>query len=78
MPPPDIVLCAPVRTPIGSNGGSLKETPAFTLGAAVIRENQDRWATHSQQRFSGALAAGKLAREILALEISGRKGLVRA
>lgn len=38
MPNPDIVLCAPVRTPIGSYGGSLKETPASVLGAAVIRE----------------------------------------
>lgn len=38
MPTPDIVLCAPVRTPIGSFGGSLKETPASALGAAVIRE----------------------------------------
>jgi acetyl-CoA C-acetyltransferase len=38
MPTPDIVLCAPVRTPIGSYGGSLKETPASALGAAVIRE----------------------------------------
>lgn len=42
MPTPDIVLCAPVRTPIGSFGGSLKETPASALGAAVIRETLDR------------------------------------
>lgn len=42
MPNPDIVLCAPVRTPIGSYGGSLKETPASALGAAVIRETLHR------------------------------------
>lgn len=42
MPIPDIVLCAPVRTPIGSYGGSLKETPASDLGAAVIRETLHR------------------------------------
>lgn len=42
MPTPDIVLCAPVRTPIGSFGGSLKETPASALGAAVIRETLHR------------------------------------
>lgn len=42
MPTPDIVLCAPVRTPIGSYGGSLKETPPATLGAAVIRETLHR------------------------------------
>jgi acetyl-CoA C-acetyltransferase len=34
----EIVLCNPVRTPIGTYGGSLKNTPATTLGAAVIRE----------------------------------------
>jgi len=42
MPNPDIVLCAPVRTPIGSYGGTLKETPASTLGSAVIRETLHR------------------------------------
>lgn len=42
MPTSDIVLCAPVRTPIGSYGGSLKETPASALGAAVIRETLHR------------------------------------
>lgn len=42
MPNPDIVLCAPVRTPIGSYGGTLKETPASALGAAVIRETLHR------------------------------------
>lgn len=44
----DIVLCAPVRTPIGSYGGTLKETPAPDLGAAVIRESLRRsgLATH--------------------------------
>jgi acetyl-CoA C-acetyltransferase len=33
-----IVLCSPVRTAIGTYGGSLKDTPAPALGAAVIRE----------------------------------------
>ena len=42
MPTPDIVLCTPVRTPIGSYGGALKETPASELGAAVIRETLRR------------------------------------
>jgi len=42
VPTPDIVLCAPARTPIGSYGGSLKETPASALGAAVIRETLHR------------------------------------
>jgi acetyl-CoA C-acetyltransferase len=34
----EIVLCSPVRTAIGTYGGSLKDTPAPTLGAAVVRE----------------------------------------
>jgi acetyl-CoA C-acetyltransferase len=38
MSKPEIVLCAPVRTPIGSYGGSLKDTPATELGATVVRE----------------------------------------
>ena len=42
MPTRDIVLCAPGRTPIGSYGGSLTETPASALGAAVIRETLHR------------------------------------
>ncbi|MBI5719777.1 MAG: acetyl-CoA C-acetyltransferase [Burkholderiales bacterium] len=38
MTKPDIVLCTPVRTPIATYGGALKDTPAPDLGAAVIRE----------------------------------------
>src|ERR1700704_2193933 len=37
-----IVLAAPVRTPIGTFGGSLKDTPAPALGAAAIRETLRR------------------------------------
>lgn len=33
----EVVLCNPVRTPIGTYGGTLKNTPAVELGAAVIR-----------------------------------------
>lgn len=38
MSKPEIVLCAPVRTPIGTYGGTLKDTPAPALGAAAVRE----------------------------------------
>ncbi|MDR5796636.1 thiolase family protein [Caballeronia sp. LZ008] len=38
----DIVLCHPVRTAIGGFGGSLKDTPAVDLGAAVIAETLRR------------------------------------
>jgi acetyl-CoA C-acetyltransferase len=34
----EIVLCNPVRTAIGSYGGSLKDVPAPALGAVVVRE----------------------------------------
>jgi acetyl-CoA C-acetyltransferase len=43
----------------------------------ITREDQDRWAARSQQRFSGAQAAGKFAEEIVAIELAGRKGTVR-
>jgi acetyl-CoA C-acetyltransferase len=38
----DIVICSPVRTPIGGFGGSLKETPAASLGAHVIAATLER------------------------------------
>jgi acetyl-CoA C-acetyltransferase len=34
----EVVLCNPVRTPIGTYGGALKNTSAPALGAVVIRE----------------------------------------
>jgi acetyl-CoA C-acetyltransferase len=40
----------------------------------VSREDQDRWALRSQQRFSAAQAGGKFAAEIVAVEVKGRKG----
>lgn len=38
----EVVLCNPVRTPIGTYGGSLKDMPAPALGAVVIRESLRR------------------------------------
>ncbi len=38
MSQPSVVLCAPVRTAIGTFGGSLKEVAAPALGAVAIRE----------------------------------------
>ena len=37
-----IVLCHPVRTAIGTYGGTLKDMPASDLGAAAIRETLKR------------------------------------
>ena len=42
MSPREVVICNPVRTAIGAFGGSLKDTPAPELGAAVIRETLKR------------------------------------
>jgi acetyl-CoA C-acetyltransferase len=42
MTTPEIVLCAPVRTAIGTYNGTLKNTPATTLGADVVRETLNR------------------------------------
>jgi acetyl-CoA C-acetyltransferase len=38
----NVVLCAPVRTAIGTYGGALQDTPAPELGAAAIRESLSR------------------------------------
>ncbi|WP_372986236.1 thiolase family protein [Marinobacter sp.] len=38
----DVVLCSPVRTAIGTYGGSLKSVSAPELGAVVIRESLSR------------------------------------
>jgi acetyl-CoA C-acetyltransferase len=40
----------------------------------ISREDQDRWALRSQQRFSAAQAAGKFDAEIVPIEVPGRKG----
>jgi acetyl-CoA C-acetyltransferase len=42
----------------------------------ITREDQDRWATRSQQRFSAAQVAGKFKDEIVAIELASRKGPV--
>jgi acetyl-CoA C-acetyltransferase len=42
MPNREVVLCAPVRTAIGTYGGSLKSIPAAGLGAVAIRESLAR------------------------------------
>jgi acetyl-CoA C-acetyltransferase len=42
MTPREVVLCHPVRTAIGTYGGSLKDLPAPELGAAAIRETLAR------------------------------------
>src|ERR1700716_834342 len=40
----------------------------------IAREDQDRWAERSQQRFAAAQRAGRFAAEIVRVEVKGRKG----
>ncbi|QAU34127.1 thiolase family protein [Janthinobacterium sp. 17J80-10] len=40
----------------------------------ISREDQDRWAHRSQQRFASAQAAGYFATQIAGIEINGRNG----
>ncbi len=42
MSKPEVIICAPVRTAIGTYNGSLKGTPATVLGAGAIRETLRR------------------------------------
>jgi acetyl-CoA C-acetyltransferase len=42
MSKPEAVICAPVRTAIGTYNGSLKTTSATELGAAAIRQTSRR------------------------------------
>ncbi|HDZ74991.1 MAG TPA: acetyl-CoA C-acetyltransferase [Aurantimonas coralicida] len=44
--------------------------------AQVTREDQDRWAERSQQRFSEAQAGGRFKQEIVPVEMKSRKGTV--
>lgn len=59
----------------GQHAGWHTEDLATRYG--VTREDQDRWAARSQQRFAAAQAAGRFAEEIVALDLPGRKGPVR-
>ena len=38
----DAVICEPLRTPVGGFGGSLRDVPAHTLAATVIRALMER------------------------------------
>jgi len=42
MANPEVVICSPVRTAIGTYNGSLKDTPAVELGAAAVKACLER------------------------------------
>jgi acetyl-CoA C-acetyltransferase len=54
MSSPEVVLCHPVRTAIGTYGGTLKNTPAAELGAVAIRETLKR-AGLAAERVDGVV-----------------------
>ena len=43
----------------------------------ISRAAQDAWALRSQQRFGSAQAAGRFEREIVSVDVPGRKGPIR-
>jgi acetyl-CoA C-acetyltransferase len=46
--PPSVVFAEPVRTPIGTFGGTLKDTEAVALGAIAIRAAVERAGVHKE------------------------------
>jgi acetyl-CoA C-acetyltransferase len=38
----DVVICEPVRTPVGRYGGALRDVPAQTLAAGLVRALVER------------------------------------
>jgi acetyl-CoA C-acetyltransferase len=54
----EVVICAPVRTAIGTYGGSLKDMPAPALGGAAIRETLRRSGVEGGE--IGALVMGNV------------------
>jgi acetyl-CoA C-acetyltransferase len=49
-------------------------TEDLVTRTGITREEQDRWALRSQQRFSEAQASGLFEPEIVPVEVPGRKG----
>jgi acetyl-CoA C-acetyltransferase len=50
-------------------------TEDLVAQAQLSREEQDRWAARSQQRFTAAQSANKFLAEIVAVPMKGRKGV---
>lgn len=51
-------------------------TEDLVLKQSISRQDQDRWALRSQQRFGTAQAAGKFNSEIVAIDVPGKSGPV--
>src|SRR3954447_16459113 len=64
----DGLTCAVADVHMGVHGGNV------AAEEHVSREEQDCWALRSHQRAVAAIAAGRLAEEIVPVEVKGRKG----
>ena len=56
------------------HGSLAKDAGDVAVEHGIGREEQDRWALRSQQRWKGANEAGKFSDEIMGIEIPQRKG----
>jgi acetyl-CoA C-acetyltransferase len=64
----DGLTCAVAGVHMGVHGGNV------AAEAGITRDEQDRWALRSHQRATAAIAAGRFAEEIVAVEVPGRRG----
>ncbi len=66
----DGLMCAIENVHMGIHGGNVADEEAIT------REEQDAWAYRSHQRALAAIDDGRMAEEIVPVEVPGRKGSV--
>jgi acetyl-CoA C-acetyltransferase len=66
----DGLMCAIEHVHMGNHGGKVSDEEGVT------REEQDAWAYRSHQRALAAIDDGRMAEEIVAVEIPGKKGSV--
>jgi acetyl-CoA C-acetyltransferase len=66
----DGLMCAIDHVSMGIHGGTVSDEEGVT------REEQDEWAYRSHQRALSAIDGGRMAEEIVAVEVPGKKGSV--
>jgi acetyl-CoA C-acetyltransferase len=66
----DGLMCAIEGCHMGIHGGTV------AAEEQVSRDEQDAWALRSHQRAVAAIASGRMAKEIVPVEVPGRKGQV--
>jgi acetyl-CoA C-acetyltransferase len=66
----DGLMCAIDHVSMGIHGGTVSDEEGVT------REEQDEWAYRSHQRALSAIDGGRMAEEIVAVDVPGKKGSV--